>query len=187
MGDIIIWGATQEEHDERLRQVLDIARKVNLKLNRDKCQCSVSELILLGDKITSAGIKPDPRKTQAIENMDKPKCRKDIQMFLGMINFLGKFIPNLSSKCANLRSLIEKKNQFVWGPEHEKEWSNLKKVICNEPVLKFYDHRKPIKVSSDASQNGLGAVLLQQQGNNTWLPVAFASRSLTDSEMRYCQ
>lgn len=185
MDDIIIWGSSKAEHDKRLKSVLEATRKANLKLNKEKCQLGVKELTFVGDILSSEGIRPDPRKISAIENMPRPQCKKDVQRFNGMINYMGKFIPNLSERMAPLRQLTEKKTEWEWGHEHEKAWKDLKTQLTFEPVLRFYDPAKPIKISSDASQSGLGAVLLQRY--EEWQPIAYASRSMTDAETRYAQ
>lgn len=186
MDDIIIWGATRAEHDVRLKAVLEATRKANLKLNKEKCQLGVTELTFVGDILSSEGVRPDPRKVSAIKNMPRPECKKDVQRFNGMITYMGKFIPNLSEKMAPLRQLTEKNIEWQWNHEHEKSWTELKELLTEEPVLRFYDPEKPIKISSDASQSGLGAVLLQKYEEN-WQPVAYASRSMTDPETRYAQ
>lgn len=103
-----------------------------------------------------------------------------------MINFLGKFIPNLTSKTACLRELLQHNTVFEWTARHEREWKKLKETVTNEPVLAFFDPSKPTKISTDASKDGLGAVLLQMNGGN-WQPVAYASRSMTETEQRYSQ
>ncbi len=109
MDDIIVWGASKEEHDARLRRVLEATRSANLKLNGEKCQFGVTELTFLGDIVSSEGVRPDPMKVSAIEHMPKPQCKKDVQRFMGMLNYMSEFIPNLSEKIAPLRWLIEKK------------------------------------------------------------------------------
>ena len=186
MDDVIVWGTTQQEHDDRLKEVLSIARKMNLKLNKEKCEFSVKKLTFIGDVISDQGVGPDPKKVSAILNMERPTCRQDVQRFLGMINYQGKFIPDLSTKTAPLRSLLDKKNEWTWDHAQEDAWNHLKQALTKEPVLHFYDCKKPTKLSADASKNGLGAVLLQQHDEN-WVPIAYASRSMTDAETRYAQ
>lgn len=119
MDDIIIWGSTKAEHNERLAAALKATRKVNFKLNREKCVFRVQELTFLGDRLTVDGIKPDPEKVSALRNMERPTPKGDIQKFLGDVNYQGKFIPDLSTKSALLRSLLDCKNTWVWTPEHE--------------------------------------------------------------------
>ncbi len=186
MDDMIIWGKDQTEHDANLIRVLEKCRDVGLKLNRDKCEQRMEELTFLGDRITKDGILPDPTKVKAINDMQIPTEKKELQRFLGMVNFLGKYIPDLSTVAAPLRKLLEKSSLWEWHDEHTRAWKELKKRISESPVLKFYDQTKPIKLSSDASQCGLGAVLLQKH-ENSWLPVAYASRAMSSAETRYAQ
>jgi len=140
----------------------------------------------LGDVLSSEGIKPDPNKTIAIQEMQKPVDKKGVQRFLGMITYLAKWIPDLSTITDPLRQLLIKKNEWQWGQEQDKAWETLKMLIISPPVLKFYDPGKPIKLSSDASQNGLGAVILQLH-DEEWKPVAYAARSMLEAETRYAQ
>jgi len=109
-----------------------------------------------------------------------------LQRALGLINYLGKFVPNLSANTRSLRSLLESKTEWQWKREHEEEQLWLKSSLTKEPVLKFYDQDKPLKVSTDASKSGLGAVLLQQH-DTEWYPVAYASRTMTSAERNYAQ
>ena len=103
-----------------------------------------------------------------------------------MINYLAKFIPNLSSHTVNLRKLLEKDIKWCFGNIHIKEIDTLKSLIIKPPILKFYNPNLPIKISCDASQKGLGAVL-EQQHENIWHPIGYASRTLTSAEQNYCQ
>lgn len=184
MDDIIVWGNDQEDHDRHLRNVLEKAREVGLKLQKDKCEFSVLELTFLGETISKDGLKPDERKFDAITNMETPTCKKELQRFLGMINFLARFLPDLSTRTAVLRNLLDKNNAWEWTAEHDQVFKGLKDIVSSKPVLQFYDSSKPTKIAADASQRGLGAVLLQlhEQG---WLPVAYASRAITETESRY--
>ena len=147
----------------------------------------VRELTFIGDKLTNHGVKPDPEKTAAIEDMKKPENKKDIQRFLGMINYLARYLPDLSERTAPIRKLLEKDVHWQWTHEHEKSFRELKDLIVSDLILCYYDPHKPIKISADASLYGLGAVLLQKQEDNEWRPVAYGSRSLTKNEIRYAQ
>ena len=94
--DILVWGKDQEEHDARLHAVLRRLEKASITLNVDKCVLSTSEVVFLGHIITSEGIRPDPRKTEAIMKMREPGNVGDLRSFLGMVNQLGKFFPQLA-------------------------------------------------------------------------------------------
>lgn len=153
--DIILWGSTMDQHNERLHKVLQRVQKYGLKLNRAKCQFGVTEITFLGDKLTADGIEPDKDKIRAIQEMPRPEDKKGILRILGMINFIGKFIPNLSSKTVYLRQLLHDGCGFHWSDSHEKEWLQLKGTLTSEPVLAYFDPNKRTKISTDSSQNGI--------------------------------
>lgn len=184
MDDLIIGADTMENHDKRLREILDICRERGLKLNPDKCVIGVTELVFIGDVLSDKGVKPDPSKVAAIREFPVPKSKEEVLRFLGMIKYLARFLPELSSRSYHLRSLLKKDVHFLWIEAHEKEFEDLKNLVSQEPILQYYDPNLPIKISADASMRGLGAILQQQHGED-WKPVAFASRSVTEAESRY--
>ena len=180
--DILVWGTNEAKHDSRLIKVLDRARLRNLKLNKTKCQFKKQEIAYLGHVLTKDGLKPDPKKTQAISEMIPPMSREALKRFLGMLTYLAKFIPNLSQTAAPLRALLEKDAEWQWHQEHLQSFSTLKHLASSAPVLAYFNPSQPVKLSVDASSKGPGAVLLQ---NNH--PIAYASRALTDTQQRYAQ
>ena len=184
--DVIIWANNKQEHDQRLKLVLDRILDSGLRLNKQKCKFGVHDIIFLGHRITDEGIFPDPEKVSAINKMKNPSNITELQRFLGMVNYMAKFIPNMSEITAPLRTLLVKGSMFQINEQQIKAIQELKRIICMAPVLTIYDSTKPIRISSDASGEGLGAVLEQQQGPD-WRPVAYASRSLTSTEKRYAQ
>jgi hypothetical protein len=142
----------------------------------------VKEIKFLGHVINSKGIKPDESKIASIVNMPTPKNKKELEVLLGMITYISKFIPNLSELTASLRSLLTKNAIFSWTSKHDDDIAKIKTVLSTEPTLQLYNPNKPVTISADASQHGVGAVLLQ---NN--LPVIYASRALTETEKNYAQ
>ena len=117
--------------------------------------------------------------------MPDPTNVKELQRFLGMITYLGKFIPQLSVETAPLRTLLEKDVMWTFDKPQREAIKKLKELITSSPVLKYYNPKLPTRISSDASQEGLGAVL-EQDHDNEWHPVTFVSRSLTPAESNYC-
>ena len=111
--DIIIWGSTQQELESRTMKVFSSVKKNGLKLNRNKSQFNKSEVIFLGHKVTATGIYHGDRKVEAIKNMPLPESKKELQRFLGMINYLGKFVPNLSENTENFRKFFRKGHRVV--------------------------------------------------------------------------
>ncbi|RXN21973.1 Transposon Ty3-G Gag-Pol poly [Labeo rohita] len=180
--DIIVGGNGKEEHDANLRRVLDRAREVNLRLNPQKCKFRLSEVNYVGHIFTSKGLRPDPEKAKAITEMQPPDNVTALQRFLGMINYLGKFIPNLSELSAPLRELTCKNTEWCWFKHHQDAFDNLKHKISSPPTLKYYDVQKSVTLTCDASQFGLGAACLQEGA-----PVAYTSRTLTQTEVHYAQ
>ena len=184
--DIVVWGDTKDNHDRRLKNVLSRIRFSGLKLNRSKCIFGSNQIMYLGQLLTSEGVKADPRKVSAILDMPALENKSDLQRFLRMVTYLGKFVSNLSEVSAPFRVLLEKDIVWSFDTPQQQAFQELKLIITNTPVLKYFDPKLPIKVSSDASKSGLGATLEQKHGDN-WYPVAFASRSMTSSETNYVQ
>ena len=184
--DVLIFGSNQAEHDDRLCAVLDRLSETGVTLNGDKCVFGQSQIKFLGHLIDKDGIRSDPDKVAAITKLDPPSNITQLRRLTGMINQLGKFSPNLSELSKPLRELLSPKKAWTWGPDQTRAFEEIKKELTRPTVLALYNPRAPTKVSADASSFGLGAVLLQQS-DQEWRPVAYASRSMTDTETRYAQ
>lgn len=184
--DLLVWGCDQEEHDARLHAVLQRVEKAGITLNVEKCELSKNKVAFLGHIISASGISPDPSKTEAITEMMEPTNVSELRSFLGMVNQMGKFIPQLAEKDKALRELLSKKNSWIWGADQEIAFRELKKALISPPVLAMYDPNRDTKVSADASSYGLGDVLLQKWEDD-WRPVFYASRSLSPTKQRYAQ
>ena len=188
MDDFLVVGCgdTVEEamtnHDQNLFALLDRARERNLKLNSEKIQLRLQEVPFIGHLLTPQGLIPDPAKVEAIVNMPVPTDVKSLRKALGMINYLSKFLPNLSSCSDILRQLSRKNVEWHWDDQHAKAWNELMTMISQVPVLAFFDPEKEVTVQCDASQSGLGAVLMQEGK-----PVHYISRAMTSAEKNYAQ
>ena len=187
MDDILVHVSNQQEHDECLIAVLERLQKYHGTLNKEKCVFSTSSVKFLGHVIDQDGIKPDPEKVQAIQDMEEPKLVSDLRHFPGMCNQLSKFSPDLAETTKPLRDLLSKKNEWVWDQAHNKSFQDIKFRLSSTPVLSLYNLSNPTKVSADASSYGIGAVLLQKQESGEWKLVAYSSRSLTSTEQKYAQ
>ena len=183
--DIIIWGKTREEHNVRLSQVFQRIHKSGLKLNKEKCVFGTTDMTLFGHIFSDQGLKAGPKTIRVITNMLIPTNKSDLQRFLGMVTYLGKFIPDLSSKTTCRRQLLESSAEWQWTEHQDKALKQLKKEISSSPTLKYYDPKLQTMISVDASKYGLGAVLLQK--HESWAPVTYASKSLTKPEQNYAQ
>ncbi|KAJ8364291.1 hypothetical protein SKAU_G00131220 [Synaphobranchus kaupii] len=166
-------GAPQSKvHNERLTKVLERIQKNGLKFNKSKCQFGAQEIVFLGDKLSAQGVQPDQEKINAILDMPRPTDKTGVLRIMGMVNFIGKFIPNLSVKTSCMRELLHKDSEFKWTAKHEHELQELKRALTTAPVLTFFDPTKRIKVSTDASKNGIGGVLLQAEATEHHLSSA---------------
>jgi hypothetical protein len=184
--DILIYGSgdsveeAEKNHDKVFKAFMERARKKNLKLNAKKLKFKMTAVTYMGHIVSADGLKPDPAKIEAIWKMPKPEDIAGVQRLLGMVNYLSKFTPHLSSVCEPLRRLMDKDRPFDWLPQHDQAVEEIKRLICSAPTLKYYDSTKPTVIECDASSVGLGAVLLQEDQ-----PVAFASRALSKTETNY--
>ena len=112
--------------------------------------------------------------------MSAPTSRQELQTFLGLVNYMGPFIPNLNTLTAPLWELQTESHQFDWNPAHQEAYNKIKDSMSSEVTLTYFDPKKEITLQVDATLKGLGAILSQDNK-----PVAFASKALTDVETRY--
>ena len=185
--NVLISGKDQDEHDKHLHVILKKIQAAGITLNKVKCQFSRSSIKFLGHIIDADGVSPDPSKTEAIKKMKAPTTVTELRRFMGMINQLNKFSPNIAHLSQPLRELLKATSSWMWTQHHDEAFCKLKEEISSPRVLTHYDVNAPTKISADASAYGVGAVLLQCQDNSNWKPVAFASRSLNPTEIRYAQ
>uniref|UniRef100_A0A8K9WN46 ribonuclease H n=1 Tax=Oncorhynchus mykiss TaxID=8022 RepID=A0A8K9WN46_ONCMY len=184
--DVLVCGRDRAEHDVRLTAVLTRLQETGLTLN-EKCTFAHSEVLFLGHKIIAAGIEPDPEKISAITDMTIPQNVAEVGTFLGMATYVGKFLPQFSDTTKPLSDLLAKENDWSWGHMQQVAFDKIKGDLTSKRVLAQYRPHAKTKVSADASSFGLGAVLTQMQDNREWRPIAYISRSLSDTEQRYAQ
>lgn len=184
--DIIIYGETRDQLRERTERVLKRLEEYNVELNSDKCIYEATELIFLGHKLSANGITAKPDKLEAVRNFRQPSTAEETRSFLGLVNFVGKFIPNLATITEPLRRLTKKSEQFVWQSEQQVAFDKIKLCLSSEQALGYYNVHDRTQLYADASPVGLGAVLIQinEQGPRV---ISYASKSLSETERRYCQ
>ena len=119
--DLLVWAENKQQHDERLKQVLERAREKNLKLNKEKSQIALDEISYIGHILSKEGLKPDPKKVQAITEMKPPQSKEELQWFLGIVTYLAKFIPNFFQVSTPLRQLLEKETEWHWTESQKVE------------------------------------------------------------------
>jgi len=182
--DVVVHGETEELHDRNLIELMSVAEKNGLVFNSSKCEIKKDQITFFGNTYSREGIRPDPKKIADLQNMPAPKNEKELQEFLGLMNFFSPFIPNLAERSYLLRDLLKKENVFMWEPHHQVAFETLKSMVSMDCSLQYFDVRKDTVLQTDASMKGLGAALMQECNGNL-KPIAFASKALTSAETRY--
>ena len=171
-----------EDHDRNLVAFLTRCQERNLKLSAEKIQLQQTEAHFIGHVLSGKGLRIDNMKVKAIVEMPPPSDVAGMQRFLGMVQYLSKFVPHLSDLTQPLRQLTQKSTTWNWTEDAQHAFNRIKAELSAAPVLQYYSLEKEVSLQCDASQSGLGAALLQNGQ-----PVAYASRALTPTECRYAQ
>ena len=186
MDDVIVLGATFEDHMRALQAVLERVRKAGLKLKPAKCAFFQKEVAYLGHVISDEGIATDPRKTDRVSTWPIPTSVREVQQFLGLANYYRRFIQDFACIASPLHKLTERSAEFKWTNECQDAFNELRRRLTTAPILIHPDFSKTFILDTDASDQGIGAVLSQAGPDGTEHVIAYASRLLSKSERRYC-
>lgn len=186
LDDILIHTESFEEHLLELKRVFERLRQAHLTAKPSKCEIGQIQLVYLGHIIGEGVMKPTDEKIKAIQEAPRPTTKKEVRSFLGLLGYYRKFVPNFSTVAAPLSDLTKKgvPNRFDWRPECEQSFKTLKSMLLFSPILRLPDLSKTFILRTDASNLGVGAVLMQDHDGKKY-PVAYASRKLLDREQRY--
>ena len=184
--DIIVHGKDEKEHDTRLERVIKRLGERGLTLNATKCQFSMDKLTFVGMVLSGNGISCATEKVAAVTNAREPQNASETRSFLGLVNYCGRFIPDLATISEPLRRLTKAGTLFAFGKEQKEAFEELKRRLSSAETLGYFDKDAPTQVVADASPVGLGAVLTQVQKDGPRV-ISYASRSLTETERRYSQ
>lgn len=186
LDDILIGGPNIQECKEKLFLVLSRLNEYNVRINLDKCKFLEKTVKYLGHTLYNGEVRPNDDKVEAILKAPAPSNVQQLQSYLGLINYYGKFIPNLSSELKDLYKLLQKNINFVWSSDCQRAFTKTKELITSHNVLELYDPQKPIVIATDASPYGVGAVL-SHIVDGIEKPVLFASSTLSNAEKNYSQ
>ncbi|UYV76601.1 hypothetical protein LAZ67_14001425, partial [Cordylochernes scorpioides] len=184
LDDIIVFSDGFEEHLRRLQLVLNCLKKAGLCLNSKKCKFGAKTITVLGHEVSENGIRPDQEKIRAVRDFATPRSLKEVRSFLGLSSYYRRFIPNYAHVAQPLNNLLKKDSAFNWNQEEQNAFEALKSALISEPALGHFDYSSPTEIHTDASNYGIGAVLVQiQKGKER--AIAYASRTLNKAEKNY--
>jgi len=184
LDDIIIFSPSLQKHISDIKLVFSKLLNANLKIQPAKCNFLRKEIDFLGHIVTQEGVKPNPNKIQAIKDFPCPKTIREIKSFLGLLGYYRKFIKDFAKITKPITRQLKGKKSIVIDDEFRKAVEISKNLLCNDPILIFPDFTKPFTLTTDASNYAIGSVLSQGPDTND-RPISFASRTLSDTEVRY--
>ena len=185
--DVLVTGGSTDQHLQNLDAVLSCIENAGLRLNRAKCSFLKPRIVYLGHVIDENGLHPTDDKIAALKQAPTPKNVTQLRSFLGLINYYSKFLPNLSTKLRPLYNLLLKNKRWTWTEQHDTAFKLAKEALQAVSVLAHYDSTKPLLLACDASEYGVGAVLLHILDTGEEKPIAYASRTLNSAERHYSQ
>lgn len=173
MDDILIYSRTLADHINYLRVVFQILVKHGLKVKQSKCSFAQQKLSYLGHSIRPNGVATEEDKIKAVKDWPTPQSVKDLRSFLGLAGYYRKFVRNFGVFSKPLTNLLRKDQPFIWNTVTDAAFQTLKQALISAPVLAMSDFSLPFVVETDASDKGIGAVLMQNDH-----PIAFLSKAL---------
>lgn len=179
--DVIVIGRSEAHHLHNLREVFQMFRQRNLKINPSKCQFFRKEVTFLGHLCTEHGVKPDPNKIDAVRKYPTPKNKDDVRRFVAFANYYRRFIRNFAGIAHFLTKLTRKRVNFKWTAESEAAFQTLKNHLIEPPILTYPDFSKPFIITVDSSDFAAGGVLSQEVDGHD-LPISFISKTYTSGE-----
>ena len=185
LDDLIITGSNDERHLSNLESALERMSGMGIKLKKEKCVFMKPTVEYFAFVVDRDGIHPSPRKVQAIHDVQVPENPTELKSFLGMVNYYRRFIPDMATLAHPLNGLLSENIPWQWTKQCQEAFAKLKRILQSAPLLAHYDPTKPVRLAVDASSFGLGAVLSHLSQDGEEKPIAFASRTLSQSEQNY--
>ena len=189
--DVLVFGRTESEFRNNVISFLDRSIEQDLHLNPDKIQINCTDVPFFGNTLSKDGLSPHMNKVKLIQAWPTPTNQKELQSFLGTVNYLSRFLPFLSDLRAPLQNLLKKGSELIWTNIHQQTFDQLKLHVSNDVKFNFYDCSKPLYVEVDTSKKGIGAVMLQEDSiikntfkcdiPNNLCPISYASKTFQQS------
>ncbi|XP_065438558.1 uncharacterized protein LOC135981218 [Chrysemys picta bellii] len=185
--DLAVFSSSWQDHLNHIGIVLHRLREANLTVKVSKCRMGAAEVTYLGHRVGNGQLRPEPVKVEAIKNWPTPRTKKQVQSFIGLANYYRRFVQGFSDIVAPITDLTkkEKPDRVLWTEACEQGFQSIKSALAKEPVLASPDFEKPFLLCTDASNIGLGAVLMQEGEGGKRHPVAYLSKKLSPTEQNY--
>ena len=183
--DILVFDEDYQQHLTNVWHVLNKCKEHRITLNPKKFQFAEEEIDYCGYHLNKDGFAPDEDKLSAITKFQAPTNISELRSFLGLVNQLSQFSPDISNLAEPLCHLLKKNHEWNWSADHSKAFVEVKTALTNPPILAYFDPDLPVMLQTDAARlKGLGYACLQKHGL-TWKLVDCGSRFLTETESRY--
>ena len=187
LNDMFTYSSTIEEHEEHLRVVFGLLRKFGFYLEIDKCDLYAERMDCLGHIIDNDGVHADADKMSRIRNRRTPRNLNEVQKFVGLVEYLAQFMPDISAYTMLLTGIQRNGHPFQWRDIHETCFQTIKALACKYLILRPIDPSKPkpIWLICDASLYGVRSLYGQGPEWKTCRPAGFMSKKLTDAQQNY--
>ena len=185
--DILITGATEDEHLKTLSLVLERLERAGFRARKAKCSFMQPSVTYLGHRIDQHGLHPLKEKVQAVQDAPSPSSVTQLRAYLGLLTYYSKFLPNMASVLAPLYKLLRKDTPWKWTEAEEKAFCASKDLLTSSALLVHFDPELDLVLMCDASSYGVGAVLAHRMPDGSERPIGYASRSLSASQRNYSQ
>ena len=187
LDDVLVWADTEDELLQRLEATLGRMEEYGIRLRRDKCCFNVPEVTYLGWRLSADSLRPLAGKTESVLHAPDPKNQQELKSLIGTVSYYQRILPGLATVLTPLYALLKKGVRWHWTDQCAAAVSEVKKMLSSAPVLVRFSPDRPVKLVTDASETGLGAVLMQVTADGLEKPVQYASRTLTQTERKYAQ
>ncbi|CAI7855576.1 unnamed protein product [Closterium sp. NIES-54] len=164
LDDILIYSRDMKQHVEHLRRVFEILRQEKFYVKLSKSEFALKKVQFLGHMVSAQGVHVDPKKIEAVRTWKTPENVKELQQFLGFANYYNWFVPQYAKIATPLTNLLKKNTPFKWEDVHQQAMEQLKTALTSAPILILPDPEKDYVIEADASDQAVGAVLMQDQG-----------------------
>ena len=185
LNDILVTGESKAAHLRNLATVLDCLESAGISLKREKCAFMLPEVEYLGHRISARGLQPLGSKVRAITEAPTPTNVSQLKSVLGLLNYYGRFLPDLTTLLAPLYELVQSTWRWSWGKSQSQAFEQAKRTLTTSSLLTHFDPKKSVMLSCDASPYGVGAVLSHWMKDESEQPITFSSRTFSVAEKKY--